>query len=320
MELPALMQDVSQSDRIACAKRNRERADLDSQQNYSKWLTLLAIFAAVIFWASSYPAIRVALIAYTPSQAAFLRYLVASVFLFIYALAVRMSLPKLEDLPAIALSGLLGFTLYNILLNTGETTVSAGTASLIISCEAGSIAVLAWLFFAEKLNRWGWIGIFMGILGVGIISFDWNAHFQISLGMLYIFLAMLAVSIYSVMQKSLLLKYSAIQITTYSIWAGTLFLFLFAPKAILSISNAPIDSTLAVAYMGLFPGVIAYISWSYVLSKIPISQAGSYLALIPVAAIAIAWIWLGEIPATICLLGGAVVGLGTILVERNIVS
>jgi drug/metabolite transporter (DMT)-like permease len=316
MELPALMQDISQSDPEVC---DRADLDLDSQQNYSKWLTLLAIFAAVIFWASSYPAIRVALVAYTPTQVAFLRYLVASVSLFVYALVVQMPLPKIEDLPGIALSGLLGFTLYNILLNNGETTVSAGTASLIVSCEAGSIAILAWLFFAEKLNRWGWIGIVMGILGVGIISFR-DAHFQISLGMLEIFLAMLAVSFYSVIQKQLLLKYSAIQLTTYSIWAGTLFLFLFAPKAILSIASAPIDSTLAIAYMGFFPGVIAYISWSYVLSKIPISQAGSYLALIPVAAIAIAWIWLGEIPATICLLGGAVVCLGTILVERNIVS
>jgi drug/metabolite transporter (DMT)-like permease len=309
MQLPVLIQDVSQSD--------RERSDLDSQQNYSKWLTPFALFAAVLFWASSYPAIRVALVAYTPTQVAFLRYLVASIFLLGYAIVTRMSLPKLEDLPAIALSGLLGFTLYNILLNTGETTVSAGTASLIISCEAGFIALLAWLFFQENLNKWGWIGILLGILGVGIISLDTDADFQISIGVLEIFIAMLAVSIYSVMQKSLLLKYSAIQITTYSIWAGTLFLFFFAPKAIFSLASAPIDSTLAVAYMGLFPGVIAYIAWSYVLSKIPISQAGGYLALIPVAAIAIAWIWLGEIPATICLLGGSVVFLGVILVERS---
>jgi drug/metabolite transporter (DMT)-like permease len=69
--------------------------------------------------------------------------------------------------------------------------------------------------------------------------------------------------------------------------------------------------------MGLFPGVVAYIAWSYVLSRIPASQAGSYLALIPVVALFLAWLWLGEIPTLSALLGGAVVLAGVMLVNRR---
>ena len=56
----------------------------------------------------------------------------------------------------------------------------------------------------------------------------------------------------------------------------------------LSVAHASIGSTLAIACLGILPGASAYIAWSYVLSKIPAAQVGSYLALIPVVALAIA--------------------------------
>ncbi len=69
--------------------------------------------------------------------------------------------------------------------------------------------------------------------------------------------------------------------------------------------------------MGLFPGVVAYIAWSYVLSKMPASRAGSYLSLIPVAALFIAWLWLQEVPSLVALVGGIIVLCGVLLVNRQ---
>lgn len=116
-----------------------------------KFLTLSAIFATILFWASAFPAIRVALTAYTPGEVAFLRYIVASVVLIGYAAIRRMPLPRLRDCPLIALSGFIGFTLYNVMLNAGEVTISAGAASFIISSEVGIIAVLSRLLSLEVL-------------------------------------------------------------------------------------------------------------------------------------------------------------------------
>ena len=278
---------------------------------------MAALFGAILLWASAFPAIQVSLKAYTPVEIAVLRYLVASSVLLLYAIAKKMPMPRWRDWPLIGFCGLTGFTLYNIFLNAGQLSVSAGMASFIISSEIGIIALLARLFYKEKLTILGWLGIGLCVTGVAVISLASNGRLQFSSGALLVFLATLCISVYSVAQKSLLQRYTAIQFTTYAIWAGTLMLILSAPHAVLSVLHAPLGPTMSVIYMGLFPGVIAYIAWSYVLSKMPASQAGSYLSLIPVATLFIAWLWIQEIPGLVSLAGGAVVLCGIMLVNRQ---
>ena len=280
-------------------------------------LVMAALFSAILLWASAFPAIQVSLTAYSPVEVAVLRYLVASAVLLIYAITKRMPLPRRQDWPLIGFCGLTGFTLYNVFLNAGQLTVSAGMASFIISSEIGIIALLARLFYKEKLTSLGWLGIGLCVAGVAVISLAGGGSLQFSSGALLVFMATLCISVYSVAQKSLLQRYTAIQFTTYAIWAGTLMLLPSAPRAVLSVLHAPFGPTMSVIYMGFFPGVIAYIAWSYVLSKIPASQAGSYLSLIPIAALVIAWIWLQEIPSLVSLLGGIVVFCGILFVNKQ---
>ena len=95
--------------------------------------TLAALAVALVLWASAFAAIRAALVSYGPGELALLRFLTASIVLGIYATISRMSLPKLRDLPIIALLGILGITGYHLSLNVGEMTVTAGSASMLIA-------------------------------------------------------------------------------------------------------------------------------------------------------------------------------------------
>ena len=170
-------------------------------------LTLLAAGITVVFWASAFPAIRVSLQAFDPFQVALLRYGTASIVLAIYALATRMPLPRARDLPSLALLGLIGFSLYNALLNWGEVTVSSAIASFIIAGAPIFMALFATLFFGERLRPAGWLGILISFFGVSVIAFSSGSNATFDPRALVILAAALAQSLYSVGQKPLLKHY-----------------------------------------------------------------------------------------------------------------
>ncbi|MBW4436808.1 MAG: DMT family transporter [Pleurocapsa minor GSE-CHR-MK-17-07R] len=280
-------------------------------------LTAVYLALPMLLWASAFTAIRVGLTGYAPVELAFLRYLFASAVLILVALVTRMPLPQVRDIPFLFVCGAIGFGLYSGALNAGEQSVSPGTASFIISSEVGVIAVLAAVFLRERLPRLGWIGVVLCIAGVALISLTADGGFELSVGALLVFVATLSISVFTVIQKPLLRRYSSLQFTTYAIWGGAISLFFFSPNAFTQLASAPTDATIAVLYMGIFPGIIAYWSWSQALKRMDVARAGSFLALVPIAALAIAWLFLGDVPPLMALLGGAIVLVGVLLVNRR---
>jgi drug/metabolite transporter (DMT)-like permease len=277
--------------------------------------TLLFAIITITVWSSAFPAIRVGLTAFNPFHVALLRYLTASAVLAVYAVITRMPLPRRADLPALALSGLVGFTIYNALLNWGEMIVPSAVASFIIASAPVFIALFATIFLHERLRVFGWLGIGISFIGVTVIAFSSGTGFQLEPHALIIVVAALAQTFYTVRQKPLLKRYTPVQFTAYSIWFGTLFLLVFAPGLPQEIQNAPLNTLVAVVYLGIFPGAIGYITWSVVLSRMPASIAASLLYVVPAIALIIAWLWLGELPLPVAIAGGVLVVIGVITVN-----
>ncbi len=270
-----------------------------------------------MLWASAFAAIRAALDGYTPGHLTLLRFLVASVVIAGYGLVTRLRLPCSRDLPSIALAGFLGITIYHTTLNYGEVTVTAGSASLLVNTAPVFTALLATGFLGERLRRWGWAGIAVSFLGAALIGFGESAGLDFDPGALLLITSALSFSLYAILQRPYLSRYTPIEFTACAIWAGTLPLLAYLPGIARDVRSAPLEATLAVVYLGVFPSAVAYITWARVLSRMPASSAASFLYLVSPLTIPIAWAWLGEVPSAVSLVGGVLALLGVVIVNTR---
>jgi len=287
---------------------------MGSMSYKAKCITMLAL----VLWASAFVGIRAGLHDYSPEGLALLRYIVASgCMFFVYLFLGNRPKIKFKDRILMLLLGAIGIGFYNLTLNYGELSISSGTASFIISQSPIIIALTAMLFLGERLTLTSLIGFLISIIGVFFIAAGETSGLKWDTGFLYIFLATFAGSFFTVLQKPFLKKYHAIEATAYVVWGGTLFLLFYAPKLQHDVVHASLSSTLAVIYLGIFPAAVGYVAWSYVLSLVPASRAGSFLYFTPFIATMLGWICLGETPAWLTLIGGALAIAGVWFVNQS---
>ncbi len=163
---------------------------------------LMAVAATAFFAASVYSGIGAGLEAYDPGPLSLLRLLSASAALAVYALlSHRVRLPAGRDLPAAALSGLMGLAAYNVALAYGQVAVSAGTAGLLHASIPVFTALLAVVFPGERLGGLAWAGIAVSLSGVALISLGEGGGLRFDTGALLVLLSAASASFYFVIQK-----------------------------------------------------------------------------------------------------------------------
>jgi drug/metabolite transporter (DMT)-like permease len=278
---------------------------------------LLAAVLTVALWASAFPGIRAGLHSYSPVHLALLRYAVAALALGGYAVATHMRLPPWRDLLKMSLLGLVGIAFYGIALNLGEVSVPAAVASFLINTGPIFVALEARVWLGEQLHRVGWLGILISCCGITLIAWSGSSGTTFDLRALLILGAAIAYSLYSVGQKTLLKRYTAVEFATCAVSASACLLLVFLPGLSEEIRAAPLSDTLAVLYLGVVPAALGYVTWAYALAHIPASRAASFLYLQPLLVLSIAWVWLGEFPSLLALAGGVLALAGVVVMNAR---
>lgn len=273
----------------------------------------------VLIWGSTFAAIRAGLQGgYSAGHLVLIRYLIASAAFMLYALypGVRFQLPKKEDLMRILLLGWIGISVYHIGVTFGSQTVSAGTAGMLVGSAPVFTTIIAVFVLKERLDLMGWVGLGIGFTGIILITLGTSGSaFSISKGAFFVLIAAIATSFFFVFQKPLYHRYKPIELTAYFTWAGTIPFLLFSPGLLQSIQQATLEANLSAIYVGIFPAGIAYVTWAIALSSGKTSSVTSMLYIEPAFAIFVAWIWLGEWPSTLSIIGGIIAISGVVVVN-----
>ena len=245
------------------------------------------------------------------------RFLVASLTLMIIALVKKIKLPEKKDLPLFALAGFVGIFLYAWLFITGTDAVASGVSSFLISSAPVFTMLLSIFILKEKVRLFSWLGMLVSFCGLVAITASQMRGFVMNIGVVLLVGASISTSVYVIVQRRLTKKYTPLEATAYSIFFGTLFMFVFMPRLVGELPGVPWVVTMIPVYLGVFPAAIAYLFWAYAISKAKsTTNVAMFLYLVPFLATLLAFLLLNETISPFALIGGIIIILGMLVSNR----
>jgi drug/metabolite transporter (DMT)-like permease len=267
----------------------------------------------VLTWASAFPLITIGLRGLGPAALGEARLVGAALALAAVAIVVRPRLPPRKHWLRIVAAGLLGQTLYQALLMSGEVEVPAGTASLLIATAPlfSLLGAVVLLHDTSRGRRTGMLVSFVGAALVGASTGTGGGKFA-----LLVLAAAACQGFYHVVLKPLAESLGAFAATSWSVWAGALMGVPALPGLLRELPHLSTQAAGAAVLLGVVPSTIGFLAWSAAVARVPIAQSTVALYLIPVVAMALSWVLLDERPPAMALLGGALAVGGVVLVRR----
>ena len=267
----------------------------------------------ILFWSLAFVTTRLALRHFSVYSLGALRYLVASLTLIPIALVAGIKPPRREDLKWFVAAGALGFSFYMIAFNKGCETVNVSTSSVILATAPVMTALFARLVFGEKLRGIQWVAIAVEFVGIVVLTMK-DGAFTVNSGILWLLAAAGSLCAYNLIQRFLTRRYSALQATTYGIFAGSLMLAVFLPASIEEARTASFALVSYVVFLGVFPSAIAYITWTKAFVKAErTSYVTNYMFITPFLTTLQGFLLVGELPDSATVIGGAIILSGALL-------
>lgn len=280
-------------------------------------LPFFSLVLAMLLWASSFVALKLAFRGYHPMQVIFGRMFIASLCFAIFIPSFRKLNWRRRDFKYLLIMAMCEPCLYFLFEAKALELTSASQAGMITAMLPLLVAIMAWSLLKEQITQQTLTGFTLALIGAIWLSLASETTHEAPnplLGNLFEFLAMVCAAGYTVALKHLTSNYPPLFLTAFQAFLGSLFFlpFLFLPEVGFPDQLSP-GPLLAVVYLGTFITFGAYGCYNYSVSRIPASQAAGFVNLIPVFSVLLGMIILGETLNTTQWLACAVVFSGVAL-------
>jgi len=302
---------------------------------------ILALAVTTLFWASAFPVIKSAGVAYGPGQLATLRFTIAALALGIAAIFKGVRRPRGMQILWFMVTGFTGFSLYHPFLNWGEQTISAGTAALLINSAPVWTAILAAFVLKEKISLRKALGIAISFTGILLLvlgqpissaqapattaavtlaagTFPAEQVIPSWVAALIVLTSAVCAAFYVTVQKKFLHDFNALEFTFWSVLAGVVQLWpIFGISTAQTVLHAPLQHTLEITYLGIFPAAIAYMAFAYATVRMPASRVMTVMYITPPITMLIACAYPDqrEWPKLLSIIGGLLAIAGVAVVN-----
>ena len=279
---------------------------------------------AALFWGGTYITGKIVAAEMNAPQAALWRFLIAVVALLALTRIQHQKLPRLtaRQWAAVGCLGLAGVALYNLFFMYGLQSVPASRASLVIALCPAATMFGAVLFMGDRLTVGKLAGTALALLGVAIEMSNGNPRTFLDQGIgrgeIALFGCVLLWAFYTLLSKRTLSDLTPLSATTYAALAGTAMLVIVAlVRGELTIPHVSTGAWLSLAYMGVFGTAMAFVWYLEGVGALGPARAAIFVNLVPVAAITLGVLLLGERLTAPIVVGACLVVAGIWLINRQ---
>ncbi len=286
---------------------------------------VLALIIANIIWGVASPVFKFALVNIPPFTLAFIRFFFAALILLPF-ISKRWQNMTLKELTEICVSAFFGITLNIATFFMGLQKSTSINAPIIASAGPVLIYFLSISFLREKTSRKVFSGMLIALVGVLVIIFSpvildhQKLDFGQLEGNLLFVLAMIGAVVNTIMDKSIVKKINALQLTFTGFIFGSLTFFPFMIIELNKWSFSSLDyrGWTGIIFGVIFSSTIAYYFFHYSMEKMDAKDVGLFTYIDPVAAIIIAGPLVNEYPDLYFFIGSSLVFGGIYIAEKRI--
>lgn len=264
----------------------------------NRLLPIVLLGGAVLFWGTSFAAMKTALDHFAPMTVIWLRMCIASLAILPFLPRLPRSDYRAGDWKLLAASGLFIPCLYYLFEGYAVRYTTSSQAGVVSAVVPLLVAAGAWLFLKERLSARSAIAIAASLAGVALLSVGGATQATASnplLGNTLELLAMVAAAGSTLAVKRLTERYNAWFITGMQAIVGSVFFLPFAlSEGLRPLLVAPPVTWACVAYMGVFVSLGAFGLYNTALKGMPASRASISINAVPAVALVTGWLARGE--------------------------